>query len=75
MTKQSSPIIIDALQCSKWDREVFEGLRLGGVTCIHVTCAIWEDGRATLDNLAHWYRLFRAHNDLIMPVERGADSF
>ncbi|MDX1524003.1 MAG: dipeptidase [Anaerolineae bacterium] len=70
---ESPPIIIDALQCSNWDRELFEELRAGGVSCVHVTCAVWEGARATLENLSQWYRYFRDHSDLLRPVYSGRD--
>ncbi|MGH2383440.1 MAG: dipeptidase [Candidatus Limnocylindria bacterium] len=68
-----SLIVIDGLQYSNWDREVFEEMRAGGVTCAHVTLVIWEDARATLDVIGKWHRLFREHADLIVPV-RSAEE-
>src|SRR5215470_18605648 len=65
--------VIDALEYSRWDREIFEEWRTGGVTCVHATCAIWEDARTTLDAIGAWQRRFREHADRIMPVRRGAD--
>src|SRR2546426_12607153 len=65
--------VIDALEYGNWDRELLEELRRGGLTCVHVTCAIWEDARATLDRIAAWYRRFREHADLVMPVRGGED--
>jgi membrane dipeptidase len=66
-------IVIDALQYSNWDPEVLEELRRGGLTCVHVTCAIWEDARTTLDNISAWYRRIRQHADLLVPVLTGED--
>ncbi|NET73361.1 MAG: hypothetical protein F6K62_21225 [Sphaerospermopsis sp. SIO1G2] len=66
-------MIIDALNCSNWDRELFEELRTADVTCIHVTVAVWENGRDTLSQIHKWYRWFREHEDLIIPVTSGAD--
>ena len=67
------PIIIDALNCSNWDRELFEELRAGGVSCMNVTCAVWETARETLNHLTQWYHFFREHSDLIMQVQSGSD--
>jgi microsomal dipeptidase-like Zn-dependent dipeptidase len=64
---------IDALQYSNWDRSVFEQWRDGGVTCVHVTLAIWQDARTTLDEVGRWNRLLREHADLIRWVGSGAD--
>jgi membrane dipeptidase len=56
---------IDALQCSRWDREVFQELRDGGLDCVVVTAAFWENARETLDALAEWFDLVRVHDDLV----------
>jgi membrane dipeptidase len=66
-------VVIDALEYSRWDREILEEWRTGGVTCVHATCAIWEDARTTIDTIGAWQRRFREHSDLIMPVRKGAD--
>ena len=67
------PLYIDALQYSNWDRALFEELRAGGLSAVHVTIAYWEDARATLSQLARWRRLFREHADLILSGRSGAD--
>ena len=66
-------VVIDALQYSKWNRALFEQLRAGGLTAVHVTITYWEDARATLSNIGAWNQRFRDHADLIMPARRGAD--
>ena len=35
-------IVIDGLIISKWNREVFEDMRKGGITAANCTCSIWE---------------------------------
>src|SRR5437867_5505961 len=69
----ASLVVIDALEYGNWDRELLEELRRGGLTCVHATCAIWEDARATLDRIAAWQRRFREHADLVVPVRSGED--
>jgi microsomal dipeptidase-like Zn-dependent dipeptidase len=66
-------LVVDALQLSRWDRELFEELRAGGLSCVHVTCAFWEDARATLSTLGAWERRFREHADIVVPVRCAAD--
>ena len=66
-------IVVDALEYSNWDRALFEELRAGGLTAVHVTITYWEDARATLSNIGAWHRRFRDHGDLIMPAKSGAD--
>lgn len=65
--------VIDGIEISNWDRQLFEQLHAGGVSCVHATTAVWEDARRTLDRLITWDRLFRDHADLIMPATCSAD--
>jgi microsomal dipeptidase-like Zn-dependent dipeptidase len=67
------PHRIDALEYSRWDRSLFEQWRDGGLTCVHVTVSIWEDARATLDEIGGWNRRLREHADLLRPIDRAAD--
>ena len=67
------PMIIDALQYNKPCRERFEEWRAGGVGCVHVTIAIWEDARATLTAIGEWNRLFEDHADLVALARSGED--
>lgn len=66
-------IVIDGLQYSNWNREIFEQFREGGLTAVHVTIAYWENARETLINIGKWNRHFEQHGDLIMPVRTVAD--
>ena len=70
---QDQITIIDGLQYSKWDRSVFEQMRRGGLNCVHVTIAYWENARETLSNIGNWNLLFERNADLIMPVRVAAD--
>lgn len=70
MTK---PMVIDALQYCNWSREIFEQMREGGVSCVHVTICYWENFRETVANISRWHRLFEHHADLIRPVHSGTD--
>lgn len=67
------PVSVDALNSSRWDRSLFEEWRAGGLDCVHVTCAHWEDARATLDNLGAWYRRLRQNADILALATSGAD--
>ncbi len=66
-------IRIDALQYSNWNRERFEEWRQGDLTAVHVTCAIWEDARASLSEIARWHRRLIEHEDLLMLTVGGDD--
>lgn len=64
--------IVDGLQYCRWDREIFEQMREGNVTAVHVTIAYWENFRETVANMETWNEMFRAHSDLILHA-RSAD--
>lgn len=66
-------IVIDGLQYSNWNRQIFEQLRDGGVTMVHATIVYHEQIRETLLRIAEWNRHFEHNADLIMPV-RNADD-
>jgi membrane dipeptidase len=66
-------IVIDALEHSNWDRELFDELHTGGVTAVHVTLAVWEDARTTLDNIGRWYRLLEQNRDILTQARSGED--
>ena len=65
--------VIDGLQYSNWDRLLFEELRAGGISAVHVTLSYWEDTRATLRLIGDWHRRFEQHGDLIMPGRSAED--
>ncbi|MBL4822127.1 MAG: dipeptidase [Colwellia sp.] len=66
-------IVIDGLQYSNWNRAIFQQLKEGGVTMVHVTVVYHEQIRETLLSIAKWNRHFEMHHDLIMPVKSTAD--
>ena len=64
---------IDALQSSKWERELFEEWHKGGLDLVHVTCALWEDARGAIRELGAWYNLVRENSDLIELLQARDD--
>ncbi|AAZ28780.1 MULTISPECIES: dipeptidase [Colwellia] len=66
-------IVIDGLQYSNWNRAIFQQLKEGGVTMVHVTVVYHEQIRETLLRIGEWNRQFEIHHDLIMPVKSAAD--
>lgn len=66
-------IVIDGLQYSNWNRAIFQQLKEGGVTMVHVTVVYHEQIRETLLRIGEWNRQFELHHDLIMPVKSTAD--
>jgi len=66
-------LVIDGLQYSNWDREIFQQLHDGGVTMVHATIVYHEQIRETLLRIAQWNRLFEDNADLIMPIKSAPD--
>jgi membrane dipeptidase len=64
MPASARAITVDALSIpvpeARWVRE----WREVGLDCVHVTVAIWEDARETLDTIARWDRVLDANRDL-----------
>jgi microsomal dipeptidase-like Zn-dependent dipeptidase len=70
---KSPELIIDGLQYCNWSEGIFQDMRAGGVSAVHVTIAYWEDFRETVARIAEWNRRFEVFADLIAPV-RGSDD-
>ncbi len=66
-------LIIDGLQYCNWSRRVFEEMREGGVSAVHVTIAYWEDFRETVARIIEWHRRFEDFAELIAPVREAGD--
>lgn len=68
-----SAVVIDGLIIAKWNRELFEDMRRGGLTAANCTVSVWEGFQATVDNIAMVNRLMADNADLVMPVRTTAD--
>ncbi|WP_336204904.1 dipeptidase [Nonomuraea sp. LPB2021202275-12-8] len=66
-------MFIDGLECSNFDREIFQELRAGGLGCVTVTCGFWEDGLESMDALVAWRALVRANDDLVRVATTAAE--
>lgn len=66
-------LTIDALQYSRWSREIFRQMRRGGLDCVHVTIVYHETALETLRRIGEWNRLFEDNGDLIMRVGDAGD--
>ncbi len=62
------PTIFDGLVVGKWERKIFEDMRIGGVTAANCTCSLWEGLEDTFKNICQWKKLFRDNSDLIQQV-------
>lgn len=70
---QGRVLVVDALQYPVPARRWFLEWQVGGVGCVHVTVAIWENAAETLALLGKWNRAFVEHEDLIV-LARTADD-
>lgn len=66
-------MLIDALQCGNFDREVFVELKAGGFTCVTPTLGFWEGTLESLDELGRWRDREREYPDLIKIVRKAED--
>jgi membrane dipeptidase len=66
-------IVIDGLNISNWSRQVFEEMNNGGVTAANCTCSVWENFKATMDNIARWKQMFLQNDDILLQVITVAD--
>lgn len=68
MDVKSTYPVIDSLQSSDWNGELFQSLASSGMDAVHVTLAYWEDCNQTLEIIGQWNRWFREYSNLILPV-------
>lgn len=66
-------MLIDALQCGEFDREVFQMLQAGGYTCVTPTLGFWEGTLESMDNVGRWRDMERDNADLIRIVRKADD--
>lgn len=72
-TLHDDSIIIDALEISNWSKDVFQMMRMGGLTAANTTISILENFRQTMDNITQWYRWFDEYSDIIKHVVTTRD--
>ncbi|SEM61485.1 dipeptidase [Halomonas caseinilytica] len=66
-------IVIDGLIIAKWNRELFEDMRKGGLTAANCTVSVWEGFQATVNNIVATNALLAESSDLVRPVRTTAD--
>lgn len=66
-------MIIDGLQCGRYDEKVLRDLQAKGVTGVTVTASFWEDALETMDVIATWNDLIRDNNEVALLVRTAAD--
>ncbi|MBO37989.1 MAG: peptidase M19 [Rhodospirillaceae bacterium] len=66
-------IIIDGCQYANWSEQIFQEMKEGGVSAVHVTVTYHEDFRETVENIADWNRLFERFSNYILPGRTADD--
>ena len=66
-------IIIDGLEYCNWNREIFEDLKEGGVTAVHVTLVYWENTEESFAKIKEWGKLFIDNEDIISHAKSTQD--
>lgn len=66
-------LFVDGLNCSRFDRSVFEELRDGGMGCITTCLGFWEGPLESLDALGRFRDVVRANDDLVAIARTGAE--
>ncbi len=61
-------IVIDGLVIAKWDRDLFEDMRKGGLTAANCTVSVWEGFQNTVNNIVEMNNLIEANSDIVMKV-------
>ncbi|MCK4624866.1 MAG: dipeptidase [Phycisphaerae bacterium] len=66
-------VVFDGLIVAKWGQQVFEDMRIGGLTAANCTCSVWENFRGSMDNIAWFKRWFDEYDHLLMQVHSTED--
>lgn len=66
-------MIIDGLQCGRYDAKILESLPANGITGVTVTASFWEDALETMDAIARWNDLIRDNPSTALLVRTAAD--
>lgn len=66
-------MLIDALQCGKFDRAVLEDLCAGGISCVTPTLGFWEGTLEALDEIGRWRDIVRDCSDIAI-IARNVDD-
>ncbi|MCP8689640.1 dipeptidase [Marinobacterium sedimentorum] len=66
-------IVIDGLIIAKWNRELFEDMKKGGLTAANCTVSIWEGFQNTVNNIVEMNQLITENSDLLRPVHSTSD--
>lgn len=66
-------MIIDALQCGYFSRDIFESLRRGRIGCVTNTLGFWEGAVASMDSIVRWRDMAAKDADVFGIATTAAD--
>jgi len=66
-------VVIDGLIIAKWDKDIFEDMRRGGLTAANCTVSVWEGFNDTVANIADMKKLIRENDELVSLVRSTED--
>ncbi|PRX09250.1 UNVERIFIED_ORG: membrane dipeptidase [Martelella mediterranea] len=66
-------IVIDALQCSDFNREILLEAQKGGVTAISASSVLWENFVGGMEYVIMWKKKLEENADIAMPVKTPDD--
>lgn len=72
-TQDQKYFTVDALAMPVPERRWFEEWHAGGVGCVNMTVAVWENATETLSALAKWNRAIAENKDLVEAATSVAD--
>jgi microsomal dipeptidase-like Zn-dependent dipeptidase len=71
--QRTGRVIVDALAMPVPERKWFEEWHAGGVGCVNMTIAVWENAGETLSALGKWQRAIDENRDLVEKATSAAD--
>jgi membrane dipeptidase len=66
-------IVIDALQCSDFNRELLLDAQQGGISAINASSVLWENFRGGMDYVSMWREKLAENADIAMPIRTTED--
>jgi membrane dipeptidase len=69
----ASAYVVEGCDVSIPTRDLLERMQRSGLTAVHVTVAIFEDFKETMQNIMHWEKRLEDHSDILRPVRSAND--
>lgn len=66
-------VVIDALQCSDFNRELLLDAQQGGISAINASSVLWENFRGGMDYVSMWHERLARNADIAMAIRTTDD--